>query len=73
MEPLHPRSLEEGRTWQFQLPSDADIGPLLGRLADVGAAIADVESSMASLQDIFLKLTRADEPPASRPAAEATR
>jgi ABC-2 type transport system ATP-binding protein len=62
MDSLRPRSLEGGRTWEFDLPRDADVAPVLSRLIAIGASIADVESRMASLQDVFLKLTGKPEP-----------
>lgn len=52
-----PVSHEGGKQWHLVLPRQADVGPVLDELIRAGAAIADVESHTASLQDVFLKLT----------------
>ncbi len=49
-------------------PSEARIRDILGALSDAGLGIADLSTSEADLEDLFIEITRA--PPAEEPTEE---
>lgn len=50
--------LNDGMTLQLSLSADQTTGRLLKSLCDLGLAIHDVETRQASLEDVFLQMTR---------------
>ena len=53
-------------SWEFRLSRADEAGEVLGTLYTAGAPIVDVETSEASLEDVFMKLTERNPADAAR-------
>jgi ABC-2 type transport system ATP-binding protein len=63
LQSLQPLLKEEGAVWEFSLSKGTDAGTVLGQLYEQRIALAEVETRSASLEEVFLSLTREPAPP----------
>lgn len=50
--------IDNGRTLQLSMSADQSTGDVLKSLCDLGLSISDIETRKASLEEIFLQITR---------------